>query len=528
MKYLFSAFLGFTLLTPAQTFSYSLLKPTTEAAPTERFDGTITYDPQGRRIFLFGGQDFTGPQNDLWTFSLADRTWNQLNPTGSKPAARFGHTLVYDSVRHRLILFGGQAGGFFSDTWAYDIATNAWRQLASDSAGPSRRYGHSAIYDTARDRVVISHGFTNSGRFDDTWAFELATNTWRNISPPSGAPRPLRRCLHHAALNAEGNEMLLYGGCSSGSGPCPQADLWSFDLTSHRWTERTPRLSPPGREHYGLAFDAVRSRLIVFGGSGSSLYNDTWEFDPRERLWQTATLAPGNNPPSARSRHEGAAAKDLEAVFFFGGTTDTGLSNELWMLAPTPKPRPRPVISQVVNAISGEGVALSPGENVRIAGSFPLDDGEVSVTINGIVVSLLAPPNAEEIRAQIPYETATAAELRTVVATGSTNLSEEYRTGLIPQHPGLRILAEGPVAADSEVALEATGLGVEGTPWTLRLGDRDVDISSRETDATTGITRIIARVPRDLEGETQLRIVAADGVTTSQSGLTITIVPPLE
>lgn len=375
---------------------------------------------------------------------------------------------------------------------------------------------------------MTSHGFTNSGRFDDTWAFELATNTWRNISPPSGAARPLRRCLHHAALNAEGNEMLLYGGCSSGSGPCPQADLWSFDLTSHRWTERTPRLSPPGREHYGLAFDAARSRLIVFGGSGSSLYNDTWEYDPRERLWQNPPLAPDNNPPSARSRQEGAAAKDLEALFFFGGTTDTGLSNELWMLAPTPKPRPRPTISQVLNAFSGEGGALSTGENVRITGAFPLDGGEATVTINGIPVTLLAPPTAEEIRTQIPYETATASELRIIVAIGSANLSEEYRTGVIPQHPGLRIVREGPVAADSEITLEATGLGVDGTPWTLRIGDREVDVTSHETDVATGITRIIARVPRDLEGETQVQIIAADGVTTSQAGVTLTIAPPLE
>ena len=44
---------------------------------------------------------------------------------GPKPAARFGHTLVLDSVRRRLILFGGQAAGFFNDTWAYDIAANA-------------------------------------------------------------------------------------------------------------------------------------------------------------------------------------------------------------------------------------------------------------------------------------------------------------------------------------------------------------------------------------------------------------------
>lgn len=101
------------------------------------------------------------------------------------------------------------------------------------------------MLDSARDRMIISHGFTDEGRFDDTWALNLSTNRWQDISPSSN--RPLRRCLHHAVLDAEGNQMLLYGGCASGFGPCPLGDLWSFDLTTQRWTERSGGLKPPER-----------------------------------------------------------------------------------------------------------------------------------------------------------------------------------------------------------------------------------------------------------------------------------------
>ena len=79
---------------------------------------------------MFGGQDAASPRNDLWEYSFDRREWTELNPSGTLPPARFGHTTVFDPVRRRLVLFGGQAAGFFSDVWAYDIAQNTWQQLS--------------------------------------------------------------------------------------------------------------------------------------------------------------------------------------------------------------------------------------------------------------------------------------------------------------------------------------------------------------------------------------------------------------
>lgn len=159
----------------AQALTYSQLEAE-GAKPSARFDGTIAYDPEAGRIFLFGGSGATGALNDLWVYSLAQRRWAELKPEGGLPRPRLGHTLLLDPVRKRLVLFGGQGSGFFSDTWSYDLAGNQWRQLEADGAGPSRRYGHSGIYDMARDQMIVSHGFTDAGRFDDTWAFDLSTN----------------------------------------------------------------------------------------------------------------------------------------------------------------------------------------------------------------------------------------------------------------------------------------------------------------------------------------------------------------
>lgn len=283
-----------------QALRYTLL-PSGAVAPGARLDGTIAHDPMGQQIFLFGGQE-SGAKNDLWVYALDRREWRELRPAGTLPAARWGHTLVFDAGRRRLLLFGGQASGFFNDLWAYEIDRGSWTRLGAAEEGPSRRYGHSAIYESGRDRLIVSHGFTNSGRFDDTWAFEFGTGRWRDISPASN--RPVRRCLHHAVYDPARGEMLLYGGCASGFGPCPLGDLWSFDLANGRWTERVATPAPSPRQYYGRSFDTMRSRMVLFGGSGRGSLNDTWEFDPASRRWSEAAV--DGAAPSPRSRHESA------------------------------------------------------------------------------------------------------------------------------------------------------------------------------------------------------------------------------
>src|SRR5206468_1330478 len=130
------------------------------------------------------------------------------------PPARFGHASAYDPQSRRVVIFAGQAGAFFNDVWAFDGVSETWQKLETRGTPPSKRYGTSAVVDTKRNQLIISHGFTDAGRFDDTLALDLATNTWSKLDPVGG--RPLKRCLHEAVYEAVSDRMLLFGGCSSG------------------------------------------------------------------------------------------------------------------------------------------------------------------------------------------------------------------------------------------------------------------------------------------------------------------------
>ncbi len=480
-------FLAAVSIAAAQPLQYTLL-PTGSTAPAGRSDGTIVHDPAGQQLFLFGGSA-SGARNDLWVYSLDRKEWRELQPAGAKPVARWGHTLVLDAARRRLVLFGGQASGFFNDLWTYDIARGNWTQLGQPGDGPSRRYGHSGIFDSARDRVVISHGFTDAGRFDDTWAYEFGTGRWRDLSPRT--TRPLRRCLHHAVYDAMRGQMLLYGGCASGFGPCPLGDLWAFDLARGEWTEQVATPAPAPRQYYGRSYDVGRDRMILFGGSGRGSLSDTWEFNPGLRQWREAAIE--GPTPSARFRHESAYGEGI--TYFFGGSTEQGLTNELWQLGP----RPATGISAVVNAFDGSAGAVVPGGLVSIYGSGLGS----AVRWNGLLSTLLF-AGAGQINAQVPEGLAGAAEARLVVTyTGGETAAvmvavAAARVGLFPrvwnQEGGVNAL-ELPARPGEIVVLFATGHG-GATGAEVNVGGRLAEVLYADAaPGTIGVMQLNIRVP---------------------------------
>ena len=49
---------------------------------------------------------------------------------------------------------------------------------------------------------------------------------------------------------------------------------WEWD--GQHWTERQD-IGPAARAFAGMAYDSQRQRSVLFGGTGQSLFADTWE-----------------------------------------------------------------------------------------------------------------------------------------------------------------------------------------------------------------------------------------------------------
>src|SRR5438445_9111313 len=162
-----------------------------QGAPPPRGFHTCIYDAANRRLIVFGGYDGVGFRNDVWALSLSGAPgWTEITPSGPSPAPRDLMEAIYDPPQARLVVFGGWNGAQLADTWTLSLGpTPVWTPLVT-GPGPNPRREYSAIYDAARDRMVLFGGFAGYDLSDpgqyaaDTWALELrGTPSWQLVDP---------------------------------------------------------------------------------------------------------------------------------------------------------------------------------------------------------------------------------------------------------------------------------------------------------------------------------------------------------
>lgn len=283
------------------------------SGPGRRRDHTLTGFEGG--AVLFGGRRTGTPLADLWVYE--DGSWTEL--PGDGPSARFGHNAIV--LEDGLIVFGGQGRGddFFNDVWRYDLTARRWTQLKPRGTLPAKRYGASSI--PHGDEMIVSHGFTFQGRFDDTRGLRTDTPAWRDLTP-SGR-KPVERCLHRAALLEDTNQMLLFGGQTTGKPYL--GDTWVMDIAKRTWRQARGA-GPSARNLYALI--GVGNQAYLFGGFGADgALADTWNFDGA--AWRK--LTPDGEAPPARGGVEGALVGGT-AMLVFGGATGSDELDDLWEL----------------------------------------------------------------------------------------------------------------------------------------------------------------------------------------------------
>jgi N-acetylneuraminic acid mutarotase len=155
------------------------LDPTGDPPPARAWHSAVC-DAENHLMIMFGGGDATSLLNGTWAYDPAAKTWTELKPSGAVPPARYGAAMAYDPTTRHLVMFGGDnktggnpggTGGLFNDTWAYDATANAWTDLNPSGTLPPARSGHSMVYDPVKNRLIMFGGADMAGDRSDTWAF---------------------------------------------------------------------------------------------------------------------------------------------------------------------------------------------------------------------------------------------------------------------------------------------------------------------------------------------------------------------
>lgn len=133
-----------------------------------------------------------------------------------------------------------------------------------------------------------------------------STATWTHIST-SVAPSP--RDEQTTAFDAKDGYLVVFGG----AGPGLLNDTWTF--SNGKWTNVTSSVAPPAREGGSMAYDAKDGYVVLFGGYANGTFlGDTWTFSGG--VWTNRTSATSPSPRFGQSMVYDAT---IHRIVLFGG-----------------------------------------------------------------------------------------------------------------------------------------------------------------------------------------------------------------
>lgn len=333
---LIALFIAFNI-TPTFAASFKKLK-TSGSHPSGR--STPSVAALGKYVYLFGGirDDYsTGVNtfyNDLYRFNTETNTWEMLSPKGEAPAPRSLAIAMGDIDHNRILILGGIHYGknfsnmtMYSDIWSYSPSSNTWTKIIQKNKGPETRGAQKAWY--ANNKIYVFGGNSPSFTlFNDTWVFDLTTNTWKELIANKTPDSPPARREAMAANSP--SDLVIYGGMGldQTNNMTTFNDTWEFNLKTNKWLNVTPandkNISPP---HTDSSVAIIGNNMYMQGGDlkgvgettgcgapfPQSANDDLWRFDLNSHVWDKLG-ASGDSLPRLK-RGSGVAVNGKMYIF---------------------------------------------------------------------------------------------------------------------------------------------------------------------------------------------------------------------
>jgi hypothetical protein len=137
----------------------------------------MAYDAGRGRIVLFGGfdRDTNGLLDDVWEWD-GTRWYGPFSAAGG-PGARRSHSMAYDGSTGRVAVFGGDRALTVdapNDVWEWD--GSSWYGPFAPTDRPDARSQASLVYDSVRDRMVMFGGGGVTGYKTDLWEWDASSS----------------------------------------------------------------------------------------------------------------------------------------------------------------------------------------------------------------------------------------------------------------------------------------------------------------------------------------------------------------
>lgn len=168
--------------------------------PSERSGHAMCFDSHRGVTVLFGGRNY----GDTWEWD--GNLWRQRPVSG--PSPRRNHLMAYDAARRVIVLVGGHANPIWYDreTWEFNGESGTWTLRTSQ--GPAFPYGAQLAYDSRRRVCVL---FTGEHP-NPPWSVHRVW-VWNGIRwTPNANLSPLSEHGHTMVYHTTRDTVVLSGG----------------------------------------------------------------------------------------------------------------------------------------------------------------------------------------------------------------------------------------------------------------------------------------------------------------------------
>jgi hypothetical protein len=298
----------------------------TNAPPAAREGHTMVYDPVNAQFLLFGGYTGSAYLQDLYKFNPLNSQWTSLSPTGGPPGLRNAHAAGYSSVSGTMLIYGGYNGSArLNDVWEYNIGTNVWKQIVPTLNGMTGRSDTQYCYQTVSGALVI-HGGWIAAETGETWKFDYYKNEFRKLTSS-----PYTARAGAAFYDETSDKMYHIGGYYNNLMNTQVPVIYSYDFKS-AWGQviPNPNNGPTLMYYFAYAYDTDKREFYTYAGHNSANYHATtalWKYNVPANTWDTIH-------PQALARLGGAYATKTNKFYIGFGTPLIASSyyggQELW------------------------------------------------------------------------------------------------------------------------------------------------------------------------------------------------------
>ncbi|CAG9328333.1 unnamed protein product [Blepharisma stoltei] len=275
-------------------------------------------------IVIFGGAHTNNFYNDTYVFNTRTYNWECVSDSRKVPWPRYG--MCGDMNESHLYIIAGYGTNpesgedrYLDDLWSFDVKARQWNQI--NTVGEDRPKGtgwNCVIYN----KVIYCLG-SSVLKF---YLLSLQTREWQVISTLGTIPDKLEL---YGFSRCDSGSFYVYGGISYSE---ESDSTYSLDLIDDQyiWHKLECTGNKPGIRVSFASVSLGDSIIYIGGKTGSVLSGDIYAFNPNIGLRWICLKVVGNCP-SERVGHTACYIEALGGIVIHGGDSRGVVNNDLYL-----------------------------------------------------------------------------------------------------------------------------------------------------------------------------------------------------